>query len=112
MPSLSGRTSPWFLLLGLAALSSGCGLEPAVRYLVAVSPSNPRSIVVSVECEGVPRDSLVLSGFESTDVLRVSDLEALDASGTARSILATTGTLQTEARKISVPRYVIRGPLS
>jgi hypothetical protein len=53
----------------------------------------------------------MLGGFESTEVLRISDLEALDESGAARPVSATTGTLLAEGRKISVPRYVIRGPL-
>jgi 2',3'-cyclic-nucleotide 2'-phosphodiesterase (5'-nucleotidase family) len=100
------------LLLFLAALLSGCGSAPSVRYLVTISPSSPGSVRVAAEWVGVPRDSLVLSGFESADVLRISGLEALDASGAARPVSPGTGTLLVEGgKKVSVPRYVIRGPL-
>jgi len=68
--------------------------------------------VVTAELEGAPRDSLVLSGFESTEVLRISDLEAVDESGAARSVHPVTGALVAEGRRISVPRYVIGGPIS
>ncbi|HMI32370.1 MAG TPA: multiheme c-type cytochrome [Candidatus Limnocylindrales bacterium] len=105
----SRRSSLSFLLL--AAFLSGCGSTPSVRYLVAISPSNPRSVQVTAEWRGVPRDSLVLGGFESTEVLRISGLQALDESGAARSVQPTTGTLLADGRKISVPRYIIRGPL-
>jgi len=99
------------LLLLLAALP-GCGPAPSVRYLVTISPSSLGSVRVDAEWVGVPRDSLVLRGFESVDVLKISGLEALDASGAARSVLSGTGTLLAEGgAKISVPRYVIRGPL-
>ncbi len=121
---MSPRSSrPSLLLLLLAALLSGCGSAPSVRYLVAISPSSPGSVLVTAEWEGVPRDSLVLTGFESTEVLRISGLEALDASaapapgardagfGTALSVRSSTGTLLAEGRKISVPTFIIRGPL-
>lgn len=110
MPSRLGLLASSLLLL--AALLSGCGPGTSARYLVEVSRSNPRSILVTIECEGVPRDSLVLTGFESTDVLRVSGLEALDGSGAAREVIPTTGTLLAGGRKISVPRFIVHGPLS
>jgi hypothetical protein len=53
----------------------------------------------------------VLGGFESTEVLRISELRAVDGSGAARPVRAATGTLLAEGRKIPVPRYIIRGPL-
>ncbi|HKW50829.1 MAG TPA: hypothetical protein VJQ53_03775, partial [Candidatus Eisenbacteria bacterium] len=98
-------------LLVLAALLSGCGSAPSVRYLVAISPSSPGNVLVTAEWAGVPRDSLVLTGFESTEVLRISELQVLDESGVARSVLSATGTLLAGGRKVSVPRYIIRGPL-
>jgi len=108
MPTLRG-SAPSFLLL--AGLLSGCGSPPSVRYLVTISPSNPRSVLVTAEWEGVPHDSLVLGGFESTEVLKISEFSALDESGAARSVLPETGTFLAEGRKLSVPRYVVRGPL-
>jgi len=98
-------------LLLLAAFVSGCGSAPSVRYLVAISPSNPRSVLVTADWERVPRDSFVLGGFESTEVLKVSELHALDGSGASRSVLSATGSLLADGRKVSVPRYIIRGPL-
>ncbi len=67
---------------------------------------------MTADWEGVPRDSFVLGGFESTQALKISELQALDESGAARSVQPTTGALLAEGRRISVPRYVIRGPLS
>jgi len=100
-------------LLLLAALLAGCGSAPSVRYLVAISPSNPGSVLVTADWGGVPRDSLVLTGFESTEVLKISELTAQDGSGATRSVRAETGTLLAGvSKKISVPRYIIRGPLS
>src|SRR6058998_1268395 len=110
MPAHSRRLSPPLLLLAL--LLPGCGSTPSVRYLVTISSSSPRSVQVTAEWEGVPPDSLVLSGFESTEVLRISELHALDGSGAERPVRPTTGTLLAEGRKVSVPRYIIRGPLS
>jgi 2',3'-cyclic-nucleotide 2'-phosphodiesterase (5'-nucleotidase family) len=110
MSAHSSRSSP--LLLLLAALFSGCGSAPSVQYLVTISPSSPRSVLVTAEWEDVPRDSLVLGGFESTEVLRISDLQVEDGSGTVRSVRPAVGTLLAEGRELSVPRYVIRGPLS
>ena len=71
------------LLLLLAAFLSGCGSTPTVRYMVTISDASPAGILVTADWEGVPADSFVLGGFESTEVLRVSELEMLDASGTA-----------------------------
>src|SRR2546427_12419196 len=70
MPARSCLSPPTFLLL--AGLLTGCGSAPSVRYLVAISPSDPRSVLVTAEWAGVPQDSLVLTGFESTDNLRIS----------------------------------------
>lgn len=102
-------SSPSILIL--AALLSCCGSTPSVQYLVAISPANPRSVLVTAEWEGVPRDSLLLTGFESTEVLRISELKALDESGIALTVRPATGTLLAEGRKISVPRYIVGGPL-
>src|SRR5213594_4004714 len=87
-------------LLLLAALLAGCGSAPSVRYLVAISPSNPGSVLVTADWEGVPRDSLVLGGYESTEVLRITELQALDGSGAAIFVHPGTGTLLAEGRKV------------
>ncbi len=99
------------LLLLFAAIPAGCGPTPSVRYLVAITSSNPRSVLVTADWERVPRDSLVLGGFESTEVLRLSDMRARSGSGAALSVRATADTVLTEGRRVCVPRYVIRGPL-
>ncbi len=109
MPAFSLRTSPSLLLL--AALLSGCGSSPSVRYLVAISPSDPRSVLVTTEWRGLPHDSLVLGGFERTEVLRISELEVVDGSGAAHPVRPAVGTLLAEGRTLSVPRFVVRGPL-
>src|SRR6267143_3471638 len=38
-------------------------------------------------------------------------MRAVDGSGASRSVSPATGTLLAEGRKISAPRYIIRGPL-
>src|SRR5258705_6573306 len=107
---MTWRTSLSLLLL--AASISGCGAAPSVRYLVTISPSDPRSVLVTADWEGTPHDSLVLRGFESTEVLRISEFQALDERGNATPVIPGAASVAAEGRTISVPRFVIRGPLA
>jgi hypothetical protein len=95
----------------VAALLVGCGSAPSVAYRVAVSPSTPHAVHVAADWDGVPRDSFVLGGFEATQNLRISGFEATDASGTALPVRPILGSIEAEGRTVTVPRYVIAGPL-
>ena len=95
----------------LILLLSGCGSTPPGSYRVVIDPSTPHDIQVAANWTTSGRDSFVLAGFESVDVLHVSDLHATDPSGSKLPVLFSTGTLTAEGRTLSVPRFVVRGPL-
>jgi len=95
----------------LTAFVLGCGTAPGVRYHVTITRSAPRSVLVTADYRGLPRDSLVIGGFESAEVFRVSDLRASDENGTAYPVRSTSGTFLAEGRRLTVPRYVVPGPL-
>ncbi|HET9939769.1 MAG TPA: multiheme c-type cytochrome [Candidatus Eisenbacteria bacterium] len=97
--------------LALGALLAGCGSAPSVVYRVTISPATPHAIDVSSEWTAVPRDSLVLGGFETADHLKISRFEATDLSGAALPVRSTVGGMTAEGRTLLVPRYVIVGPL-
>jgi hypothetical protein len=99
------------LAVFLIPLLSGCGSAPSGSYRVVIDPSTPHEVQVVADWVASVRDSLVLAGFESVDVLHVSDLHATAPSGTELPVLPSTGTLTAEGRTLSVPRFVVRGPL-
>ena len=62
-------------------LLSACRPGASVHYVVAVSEQEPREIRVTADIASVPREGLILRGFAGTDLLRISDMEAMDARG-------------------------------
>jgi len=99
------------LIVLLAALLFGCGPAPSVLYLVAISSTEPREVRVTADWDGVPRDSLVLRGFESGNELRILELTAQTPSGRVLPVRVAADTVLYEGKKVALPKYVIRGPL-
>ena len=95
----------------MGALLAGCGSAPSIVYEVAISPATPHAIRVRSDWSAVPRDSLVLGGFETADHLKISGFEATDLSGATLPVRTTVGAMVADGRTLTVPRYVIRGPL-
>ena len=98
-------------VIAVAVVLAGCGSASSVAYRITISPSTPHTIGVTSDWSAVPSDSFVVGGFETADHLKISRFEATDLSGKALSVRSTVGTMIAEARTLTVPRYVIAGPL-
>ncbi len=99
--------------LGMVSLATACATTrtPTLSYRVASIPADPRQLAVTLRIEGVPRDSLVLRGYASSQFLRVSDPEALGPGGQPLTVVAAVDTATVEDQVIDIPRLTFRGPL-
>jgi cytochrome c554/c'-like protein len=99
--------SAWLLLLCFA---TSCGPAATADYHVARLPQNPRLLAVTLDVRGAARDSLILQGYASDAILRVSDLRAAGPDG--RQLAVQAGSVPVPGdESASLPRVVIRGPL-
>ncbi|MGE5179666.1 MAG: multiheme c-type cytochrome [Bacteroidota bacterium] len=97
----------WLLLLCFA---TSCGPAATADYHVARLPENQRPLAVTLEVRGAPRDSLVLQGYASDAILRVSDLRASGPDGRALPVQAGSEPVPGN-ETARLPRVVVRGPL-
>ena len=99
--------SAWLFLLCFA---TSCGPAATADYHVARLPQDPRQLAVTLDAHGAPSDSLVLQGYASDAILRVSDLHASGPDG--RLLPVQSGTVPVPGDETArLPRVVVRGPL-
>ena len=97
--------------LALLCITVSCSSPPTAEYRVTRSPTRSGEFAVSVTLRQTSRDSLVLQGYASDPILRVSDVRA--SGPDRRPLPVRIGAVPVpggEARD-SLPRVVVRGPL-
>ena len=75
------------LLAALVALPlTGCATSPSLHYRVDFAHADSSGVPVTVEIQGVPRDSLVLEGYLESPLMTVRDAQLIGANGAATDI--------------------------
>ncbi len=70
-----------------------------------------RAALVTLRLDGVPRDSLVLDAFGSTDFLRIDSLSVGTEDGRDLPIRVAYDEVPVRERTVRVPRFHVAGPL-
>src|SRR6185295_14769460 len=102
--------SPHFAL-ALLCVTASCSSAPTAEYRVTRSPTGSGEFDVSVTVRPAPRDSLVLQGYASDPILRVSDLQASGPNRQAFLVQIGAVPIPGGDTRDSLARVVVRGPL-
>ena len=94
-----------------SVLTCSCAPSTSLTYNVAPAPGNPDQLAVTFALNGVPRDSVVLKGYASDEILKVSDFQAVGPRGARIAVDARVDTVLLEGLRVDVPRFTLRGPL-
>ena len=97
--------------LAVLFITASCSSAPTADYRVTRSPTGSREFAVSVTVRPAPRDSLVLQGYASDPILRVSDLQASGPDGRALPVQIGADPIPGGDTRDSLARVVVRGPL-
>jgi hypothetical protein len=108
---IGGKSAAAVAALALLAPAAACRRAPALAFEVGVSTDHPERAAVTVRIEGAPRDGLILRGFATREVLRVTDLQARGADGATIGVEAGVETVTVNDRPLDIPRFTLRGPL-
>ena len=95
----------------LLVLGTGCARETSVDYRVTLSPAALHPLAITMSLNGVPKDSLVLRGYASSEILRISNLTASDRRGHPIPVVSETDSLSADGALARLPRFRLRGPL-
>jgi len=102
---------PRNFVLALLCLAVSCSTAPRAEYFVTRPTTGPGEFAVSVTVQGAPRDSLVLQGYASDAILRVSDIEASGPDRRALPVWIGSVPVPGGDSRDVLPRIVLRGPL-